>query len=702
MHVASYQYHPFSPEEVRLYAAIAYQIGVAIEKARLYELAQQEICERKLAEKALRESEERYRHIFEHFPIGIGISSLNGEVINANEAMQAITGYSLEEFQKINLASTYERIEDRQALLEAVNRYGSVVDFPARLKRQDGTPYDALLSVSRINLGGKDFYHTICQDITERKRAAEALQKAHADLERQLVHISALADLSRAISSTLDLQEILKTAVERTAQVMPGRMATIRLLEGNHLNAGVAVGYRDSAAREHPIPIDQRLAQIIEGGRPLILPDLEADPELPLARRERMRREGVRAYLGVPLIAKGRAIGILSVYREHVHQWPPEEVELASTIANQVAIAVENARLYTAIAEAKRQLENITDSIADGLYTTDRERRIITFNAAAEAITGWRAAEVLGRFCGDVLRMEDEKGQSLCGSDERCSIYWTLQQGYPHLSWGEQRFIVTKSGARIPIAKIASPLLNEAGQVVGAVAAFWDASRETKLEQLDKFLSMVSHEILTPLTNIKTAAQSSLRRFDALDKGTHQEMLELISMQCNRLIDFAGKTLRISYLKTGHLVVERQPFAFLPLIEKAVSLYRIGTPGCRFEVWTQDSPWAIGDEVQTAVVLNVILENAVKYSPPGGTIRIDVAEGEEGVLVSIADQGRGISLEDQKLVFNEFYRGHTNIANGYGLGLYLAKMLLEAQGGKIWLESEIGQGTKVHFALPKV
>jgi PAS domain S-box-containing protein len=149
---------------------------------RLVPAIEQEIREanvrRKLkkAEEALRESEEKYRHIFEHSPIGIGISDFNGKVVTANKAMETTMGYSTEELEKVNLPDTFENMEDRKALLEAVNRYGGVVDFPIRLKRKGGTPYDALLSVSLIHLGDKNFYHTICQDITERKRAEERLR----------------------------------------------------------------------------------------------------------------------------------------------------------------------------------------------------------------------------------------------------------------------------------------------------------------------------------------------------------------------------------------------------------------------------------------------------------------------------------------------------------------------------------------------
>lgn len=129
-----------------------------------------DITEQKNIGDALEESEERYRHIFENSPIGIGISGMDGKVITANKAMLEITGYSLDEFRQINIADTYENVDDRRRLLQALNQYGRVTDYLVRLKRKDGTSYDAILNITRINLGGTDYYHTMCQPATLRKR----------------------------------------------------------------------------------------------------------------------------------------------------------------------------------------------------------------------------------------------------------------------------------------------------------------------------------------------------------------------------------------------------------------------------------------------------------------------------------------------------------------------------------------------------
>jgi len=147
------------------------------------------VTEQRKLEEALDESEQWYHHLFDNAPFGIGFASIDGKVINMNKAMEVITGYSIEHFNKVNLFDTYVNKTDRGALLQEIRRHGSVVDYPVQLRRKDGTPYDALLSIRLTTIGDKEFLQTICQDITERKRAEEALKESE-ERYRTLVELS--------------------------------------------------------------------------------------------------------------------------------------------------------------------------------------------------------------------------------------------------------------------------------------------------------------------------------------------------------------------------------------------------------------------------------------------------------------------------------------------------------------------------------
>jgi PAS domain S-box-containing protein len=163
-----------------------------------------DITERKKAKDRLEESEERYRLLFEQCPIGIGIATREGIVLDCNKTMEAVTGYSREELMKIDLTQTYENPEQRKALLETINKCGAALDFPVKLKRKDGISYDALLSVSLIRMGGKDFLQTICQDITKRKQIEEELrtsEEKYRNLFENARDVILTADMSGNITS---------------------------------------------------------------------------------------------------------------------------------------------------------------------------------------------------------------------------------------------------------------------------------------------------------------------------------------------------------------------------------------------------------------------------------------------------------------------------------------------------------------------
>ncbi|MBW8041649.1 MAG: PAS domain S-box protein [Planctomycetes bacterium] len=174
-----------------------------------------DITERKKAEKAIRDSEERYKYLFEQSPLGIGLATPDGKVLRVNKTMEVITGYFEAELKKINLVDLYENPQDRKKLFETIDRYGCAVDYPARLKRKDGIPFDALLNMSRVHLDGQELFQTICMDITERKRTETKLMKSEAKYRTLVEQIPSVTYIASAdgFSSTLfispQIEEIL-------------------------------------------------------------------------------------------------------------------------------------------------------------------------------------------------------------------------------------------------------------------------------------------------------------------------------------------------------------------------------------------------------------------------------------------------------------------------------------------------------------
>jgi len=407
--------------------------------------------------------------------------------------------------------------------------------------------------------------------------------------------------------------------------------------------------------------------------------------------------------LALPMLVKERPVGALLVGKAaRATPFSREDLDLLSILVGQVTIALENARLFQTILEEKARSEHIWRSIANGVYTVDRELRLLSFNPAAERITGWREEEVIGRHCAEIFQAQTEEGIALCPAG--CPLREAIESGEPV----ERENIVLrhKDGRRIFISIAAAPLRSREGQIGGAVSVFRDVSAERELARLQsEFISFVSHELRAPMTNISTSVEMMLGA--QLTEQEQQEMLRIVRSQCARLSAFVEDILDLSQLELGQVVVRQEPVTLLPLIRQIVEAKEaLSHSGCRFRIQAPPSlPFVVADESKVGVVLSNLLENAVNYSPPGSEVVIEIKEGEHEVVVTVCDQGEGIAPEHQERIFERFYRVETAAQRnprGRGLGLYIARKLVEMQGGHIWVESELGKGSRFSFSLPKM
>jgi two-component system phosphate regulon sensor histidine kinase PhoR len=355
--------------------------------------------------------------------------------------------------------------------------------------------------------------------------------------------------------------------------------------------------------------------------------------------------------------------------------------------------------LEKSVKELTKKIELILHSIYEGVFTVDRELRILTFNPAAEKILGWREEEVIGRPCAEIFREEDGASsyqeELLSEAMRKAQLVTSVQEGHP---------VIGKDGQRIFIASSVVPVLDPDGQVVGAMAAFRDVSAEIELDHMKSgFISMVSHELRSPLSHI--IASTELMREASLSSDQQQDLLNIIHAQSNRLNRFVDQILDVSLLEAGAVKVEQEPVALKPLIEQMIEAFETRAHTHRFELTIPEGPTiVVGDERKIQTVLDNLLENAVNYSPKDSRVSIEVSNRDKEVVTSVIDEGIGIPAKQLERLFERFHRVNASDDQeqyGYGLGLYISKKLIELQGGSIWAESEVGRGSRFSFSLPK-
>jgi two-component system phosphate regulon sensor histidine kinase PhoR len=381
-----------------------------------------------------------------------------------------------------------------------------------------------------------------------------------------------------------------------------------------------------------------------------------------------------------------------------------EMANIIGRVLNESKQEKERARLSQELEKSVKELTNKIElmlyNIDEGVFTVDRVLRILTFNPAAEKILGWREEEVIGRPYGEIFKEKDGVSSS---QEELLSE--AMRKAQPVTSVKEGHPVISKDGQQIFIASNVIPLLDLDSQVIGAMVAFRDASAEMELNHMKSgFISMVSHELRSPLSHIM--ASTELIREASLSSDQQQNLLNIVHAQSNRLNKFVAQILDVSLLEAGTVKVERKPVALKPMIEQIIAAFEIRASTHRFELIVPEGPTiVVGDEGKIQTVLDNLLENAVNYSPKGSRVSIEVSDGgKKEAVISVTDEGIGIPANQLERIFERFHRVNASDDQeqyGYGLGLYISKRLIEIQGGSIWAESEVERGSRFSFSLPK-
>jgi PAS domain S-box-containing protein len=345
-------------------------------------------------------------------------------------------------------------------------------------------------------------------------------------------------------------------------------------------------------------------------------------------------------------------------------------------------------------------LQTITGNVSSALLLVDVHSHPLFMNPAAEAMVGYRLTEIEDLPFHVAVHHRRPDGQAF--PIEECPIHAAITTQTPLRDHGT--VFIRKDGALLPVACNVSPL-QLAGLELGAVLEVRDRSAEARAEEEKRdFVAMIAHDLRTPLASIQAQVQLLQRRLTREDQGESGQAsgLETIARGTRRMGAMIEELLEAGRLESGVVPLDRAPMDVSALAAQVIS--QIVPREERERVTLRSSTPAIvafADAERIERVLANLLSNALKYSPPHAPVQVEVRRADGEVVVAVVDHGAGIPNDQLSLLFQRFVRVDRGSADpgGLGLGLYIVRLIVEAHGGRVWVESGVS-GSTISFALP--
>jgi PAS domain S-box-containing protein len=657
----------FGEEDLELAHEIARRAALAIDNALLFRAAQ--------------ESYAQLDTLLLSAPVGIGFWDRDLRFIRVNDALAQLNRLAPEEHVGRTLA---EVIPNLAPALEPL--YRSVLETGKPVVHEESTdeaiagPGDARHWLSSyypvLNESGETTgVGGMILEITGQKRADARLRL--------------LAEAGELFSSSLDREEILRR-ISRVVVPQIADACNIFLADGDTL-VRVAHSHADPELERVMGSMPDRyqlgpgapalFREVFRRGEPLLASTLTPDIVEALSQLgvdpAAFERVGSRSMMFVPFVARGETLGVLTLGSHEAGRYNDADLELALELARRASAALDNARL---VGELRRgaQAAQALEFVGDGVFLIDRDGVVRLWNPAAARITG--------RAEGDVVGARAEAALA----------------GWPLDSAGERPLT-------FPIEGAAGELwlsLTAAQFHHGTVYAFRDLTEEHAVEQLrSDFVSTISHELRTPLAAIYGAAMTLQREDVTLAPQQQQEMLSVIAGESERLARIVNDILLASRLDSGAAKFRIGRADASELARGVIAAAAAHLPP-EIELVLAEPELGLqvaADADGLRQVLVNLVENAVKYSPEGGRVVLELEPADGRVRFAVRDGGLGIPASEHERIFEKFFRLDPNLSRGVGgtgLGLYISREILRRMGSRIRVESEPGRGSTFSFELP--
>jgi PAS domain S-box-containing protein len=522
---------------------------------------------------------------------------------------------------------------------------------------------------------------------------AVANAQLFSESQRQLQATRSLAETARAVSATLNLDEVLMRILSETMRTLEGEAASLALVDPitGELEFRVASGKGAERIVGLRLKKGEGIAGwVAEQGDPILVPDVKADPRFYPEIDEKIGFE-TRMIAAAPIKVQSKTIGVLEAINPRRGEFTSLQTELLLGIAGLAGTAIAHAQLFSETQEARLRYAGLFEDSIDPILISDLQGYVTDANHRAESFLGFNRDELLGVSTLDLHEPDSNR----------------LPRDLSQLEMGQTVSYETKAshklGDELPIEVYIKRI-----DIEGKPFLQWilrDISERLELDELRSDLtSMIFHDLRSPLGNVLSSLEV-LKSSLPTDDEAIQSILSISLRSGRRLQRLVEMLLDHGQLESGQAVLHKTHASVGTLIAESVEeVHPIAEAKGHvlgFELPSADLPEVEMDVDMIRRVIINLLENAIKYTRQSGRISVSAHRDDHHLVVKVQDNGPGISKRDQVHIFDKFARiQHGGRPKGLGLGLAFCRLAIEEHKGKIWVESEVGKGSTFSFTLP--
>ncbi|MEE9188915.1 MAG: GAF domain-containing protein [Anaerolineales bacterium] len=557
--------------------------------------------------------------------------------------------------------------------------------------------YQQLVGVMTLVHPSPDFFSAahldLIQAIADQAGIAVLNARLYEDSQRRAHVMTALAESASVITASLDLDEVLQRILSQISDALQVETVSLALVDPQEKTLSFVASSAgiDDDFIDKWIKLGEGFAgQVAKGGKGEIIADTSKEDRFSL-EFERNIESNIRAIICAPLRSRGEVIGILEAINPIDGKFDPDALEVLTGIGSLAGTAIYHARLYEQVQSTQQRYLELFQDIIDPILISDRDSKILEVNRQAEIFTEFDKDSLLTKSIDQLLSSNQEEP----GID--------LENLAPGEILSYEAELNTLQGKQIPVRVFVRSVTADAE--INLQWLIRDISERRELDSLrEDLISMIYHDLRSPLSNVV----SSLDVFNAMlpEDGdpAFRSLLNIALRSTERIQRLTNSLLDMSRLETGQPVINlysTSPVllsvdaveAVSPVAETKNQIIHLRMP-------TDTPPVMVDGDMIRRVLIN-LLENAVKYSPPNGEISLGAVIETNQVKMWVQDSGPGIPAKEQEHIFDKFTRLNPEMSQkGFGLGLAYCRLAIEGHGGRIWVESEAGQGSRFCFTLP--